>query len=37
MPDQYYTFSVFEAQSQFVLGVVEGRVAIPSKEVNTAP
>jgi len=32
MPDQYYTFSAFHAQGAFVKGVVEGRVALPSKE-----
>jgi trimethylamine monooxygenase len=32
MPDQYYTFSAFHAQSKFTIGVVEGRVPIPSKE-----
>jgi trimethylamine monooxygenase len=32
MPDQYYTFSAFHAQGKFVLGVVEGRVVIPSKQ-----
>lgn len=32
MPDQYYTFSAFHAQGKFTAGVVEGRVAIPSKE-----
>lgn len=31
MPDQYYTFSGFHAQSKFVVGVIEGRVAVPSK------
>jgi trimethylamine monooxygenase len=31
VPDQYYTFSAFFAQSKFVLGVIQGRVAIPSK------
>jgi trimethylamine monooxygenase len=30
MPDQYYTFSAFHAQSKFVLGVIQGRVNIPS-------
>lgn len=32
MPDQYYTFSAFHAQGKFVVGVIEGRVDIPSKE-----
>jgi len=32
MPDQYYTFSAFHAQSKFVVGVVQGRVELPSKE-----
>jgi trimethylamine monooxygenase len=36
MPDQYYTFSVFHAQAKFVLGVIEGRVTIPRKEVMLA-
>lgn len=31
MPDQYYTFSAFHAQGKFTIGVVEDRVAIPSK------
>lgn len=31
MPDQYYTFSAFHAQSKFVVGVIQGRVSIPSK------
>lgn len=31
-PDQYYTFSAFHAQGKFTIGVVEGRVAIPSRE-----
>jgi trimethylamine monooxygenase len=32
MPDQYYTFSAFYAQSKFVLAMIEGRVAIPSEK-----
>jgi len=36
MPDQYYTFSAFHAQSKFTIGVIEGRVSIPSKEVMLA-
>jgi len=36
MPDQYYTFSAFEAQSKFVLGVIQGRVAVPSKQTMLA-
>merc|ERR1711934_30455 len=32
MPDQYYTFSAFHAQSKLSLAVCEGRVALPSKE-----
>lgn len=31
-PDQYYTFSAFHATGKFTIGVIEGRVAIPSKE-----
>jgi len=30
-PDQYYTFSAFHAQGKFTIGVIEGRVTIPSK------
>jgi trimethylamine monooxygenase len=36
MPDQYYTFSAFHAQAHFTVGVLEGRVAIPSKEAMLA-
>jgi len=32
MPDQYYTFSAFHAQSKFVVGVIEGAVAVPTLE-----
>jgi len=30
-PDQYYTYSAFHAQAAFTVGVIEGRVNIPSK------
>lgn len=33
MPDQYYTFSAFFAQAQFVCGVIDGRVKIPDKKI----
>ncbi len=32
MPDQYYTFTMFDAQARFVRGCLEGRVAFPSRE-----
>jgi trimethylamine monooxygenase len=35
-PDQYYTFSAFHAVGKFTIGVIEGRVAIPSKEAMLA-
>lgn len=31
MPDQYYTFTMFQAQAQFVRGILEGKVQMPSK------
>ena len=36
MPDQYYTFTMFYAQAQFVCGVVQGKVKIPAKEAMLA-
>lgn len=36
MPDQYYTFSAFHAQSKFVIGVIQGKVALPSKSAMLA-
>jgi len=35
-PDQYYTFSAFHAQAKFVIGVVEGRVHVPTKDAMLA-
>ena len=32
MPDQYYTFTMFDAQARFVRGCLEGRVAFPNRE-----
>ena len=32
MPDQYYTFTMFDAQARFVLGCLQGRVAFPTRE-----
>ena len=29
MPDQYYTFTMFDAQAQFVKGCIQGKVAFP--------
>jgi trimethylamine monooxygenase len=31
MPDQYYTFTMFHTQAQFVRGLLEGRVQVPSR------
>jgi len=32
MPDQYYTFTMFYAQAMFVRGLLQGKVACPSKD-----
>ena len=36
MPDQYYTFTMFDAQARFVRGCLEGRVRFPDREAMLA-
>ena len=36
MPDQYYTFTMFDAQARFVRGCLEGRVKFPDKKAMLA-
>ena len=36
MPDQYYTFTMFDAQARFVRGCLEGRVPFPDKKTMLA-
>ena len=36
MPDQYYTFTMFDAQARFVRGCLEGRVAFPDRKAMLA-
>lgn len=36
MPDQYYTFTMFYAQAEFVRGLLEGKVQVPTKEAMLA-